>query len=156
MMNKNANNLNQNQDQLTEQQLIELENDPLWSLLSEAENSSSADVTPMFARNVMREIRLNHSQKASSSLWNRLFTSRFNKISLGLGLAAACAVIVITQIADQNPTQAPITTNNPATDELSETIKLDELDEFTDEMLEITNQDPFFISEDEIEIAMQM
>lgn len=153
-MNKNANNLNQNQDQLTEQQLSELENDAVWSLITEAETHSSPDVSPMFSRNVMREIRLNHSP--TSPLPLSLF-GRFNKIALGLGLGvAACAVLVITQLSDQNTTQDPVTTSTETIDELDKILIDDELNEFTEEMLEIANQDPIFITEEEIALAMQM
>lgn len=155
-MNKDSNNLNQNQDQLTERQLNELENDAVWSLICEAESHSTVEVSPMFSRNVMREIRLNHSPKSPFG-----FFGRFNKIALGLGLgvATAFAVLVITEFSDENVAQDPVTTITTSTepiDEFEEILIEDDLDEFTEEIIEISNQDPFFITEEEIEIVMQM
>ena len=55
-------------------QLNELENDAVWTLLDEAEKVSPVEATasPMFARNVMREIRL-QSPPLSPPLWQRIF-----------------------------------------------------------------------------------
>ncbi len=161
-MKKNSTNLNNEQEQLTEHQLHELENDAVWSLLRDTEKSSQTQASPMFARNVMREIRLNHSIPTSQSLWTRLVSPRFNKIAIGFGLVAIAALVVISKLPNQNSSQ-DLPTNQISSFEKPSVIetlhgdeKATELDQFTDEMLKIANEDPFYISEEEIEIAMQM
>jgi hypothetical protein len=160
-MKNNANNLNQNQPELTEQQLNELENDTVWSLLENAEKASTAEVSPMFARNIMREIRVSHTE-TPTSFWQRLMAPKFNKVALSLG-AAACAVLVITQMTDQNPQEvSPIASTDISQDTevitFEDIITLEETEEdsFTEEMLDLANQDPFYITEEDIELAMQM
>jgi hypothetical protein len=164
-MKNKANNTNQdqNQDSLNEQQLNELENDAVWSLLNTAEKDSAVEVSPMFARNVMREIRVNLSQEKSLSFWQRLIAPKFNKIAFTLAATAACAVLVITQISEQDTDSVVATANTEFSDDLDD-ISFDDITTFveseektfTDEMLELAGQDPFYISEEEIEIAMQM
>ncbi|MFT5904929.1 MAG: hypothetical protein ACI9E1_000518 [Cryomorphaceae bacterium] len=164
-MKNNANkmNLDQNQEPLNEQQLSELENDAVWSLLNTAEKDSAVEVSPMFARNVMREIRVNHSQEIAPSFWQRLIAPKFNKVGLTLGAVAACAVLVITQITDQYTgsatsivdTELPNTLDDISFEDITNFAEIEE-ENFTDEMLDLASQDPFYISEEEIEIAMQM
>jgi len=164
-MKNNANNMNsdQNQDPLNEQQLNELENDTVWSLLNTAEKDSAVEASPMFARNVMREIRVNHCQEKAPSFWQRLIAPKFNKVALTLGAAAACAVLVITQTSEQNTEPGSSIAGTELSDGLEDIsfediTKFEETEEenFTDEMLELASQDPFYISEEEIQIAMQM
>jgi hypothetical protein len=152
-MNKNTTNLNQNPEQLTEQQLNELENDAVWSLITETKKHSTVEVSPMFSRNVMREIRLNHSSTSAFSLFGR-----FNKVALGLGLAvaAACVALSITHFSEDNSNNDPLATSQESVDELNEILIQDELDEFTEEITDISSQDPLFITAEEIEIVMQM
>lgn len=156
-------NLGKNQEPLNEQQLSELENDAVWSLLNTAEKDSAVEVSPMFARNVMRDIRVNHSPKIAPSFWQRLIAPKFNKVGLTLGAVAACAVLVITQITDQDTgsttsivdTELPDTLDDISFEDITNFAEIEE-ENFTDEMLDLASQDPFYISEEEIEIAMQM
>jgi hypothetical protein len=162
-MKKDANHLKQNQEELNEQQLNELENDTVWSLLDNAEKESPTEASPMFARNLMREIRVNHSPESALSFWQRLTAPRFNKIALTLGATVACAVLIVTQMFEQNTQTGQNTASTKISNEL-ETITFEDIisieeteeDSFTEEMLELADQDPFYITEEEIEIAMQM
>ncbi len=164
-MKNNANKMNsdQNQDPLNEQQLNELENDTVWALLNTAEKDSAVEASPMFARNVMREIRVNHCKETAPSFWQRLITPKFNKVALSLGAVAACAVLVISQISEQNTgsgtsiadTELPDGLDDISFEEITTFTEIEE-ENFTDEMLDLASQDPFYISEEEIEIAMQM
>ena len=169
-MKKDINNMNQNQDQLTEQQLNELENDAVWTLLDNAEKGSSTEANPMFARNVMREIRVNHTgaTASSTSFWQRLVAPKFNKTALTLGATVACAALVITQMTAENQPDAPsslATETEPSgnADQLDD-ISIEDIvtfveaeeDNFAEEMLDLASQDPFYISEEEIELAMQL
>jgi hypothetical protein len=160
-MKNKANNLNQ--DHLNEQQLSELENDAVWSLLDMTEKDSALEPSPMFARNIMREIRLNQRNDKAPSFWRRLVTPKFNKVALTLAATAACAVLVITQNSAQNNEPSPSIADTELSDDI-DSISFEDLttfveteeDNFTDEMLELASKDPFYISEEEIEIAMQM
>lgn len=174
-MKKDINNMNQNQDHLTEQQLNELENDAVWTLLDNAEldnaeKGSSTEANPMFARNVMREIRVNHTgaTASSTSFWQRLMAPKFNKIALTLGATVACAALVISQMTAEDQPDAPSslateTETNDNVDQLDD-ISIEDIvtfveaeeDNFTEEMLDLASQDPFYISEEEIELAMQL
>ena len=164
-MNKSTKNQPQTPEQLTEHQLTELESDAVWSLLEDAEKGSTVEASPMFARNVMREIRVNHGE-TQSSFWQRLMASKvapkFTKVTLCLS-AAACAVLIISQITDQN-SHNDSDTAQTGTDQNTDIITFDDIisleepneDSFTEEMLDLANKDPFFITEEELEIAMQM
>ena len=161
-MNTTPHNMNKEQEQLTDDQLHELENDAVWSLLRDTDKSSQIHANPMFARNVMREIRLNHSNQSPQSFWNRLTFSHFNKIALSFGLAAVAALVVVISIPNSDSSKGLTTSKDSSLEELSQLDHLigdeksTELEQFTDEMLKIANEDPFYISEEEIEIAMQM
>lgn len=66
------------------------DNDPVWNLVDQA---STAKASPLFARNVMREIRLGAS--APASWWQRLLTP----VPLTAGaLAAAAAFAILVSI----------------------------------------------------------
>ena len=157
-MKNNANNLNQDQ-------LNELENDAVWTLLEDTEKASPVEASPMFARNVMREIRLTES---APTLWQRVFAPKFNKVALALGATAACAALAITMMPAQNAGSDTLADDTGLLEGF-EDLSIDELadlegasltdleaDTFTNEMLDLAGQDPFYISEEEIEIAMQM
>lgn len=168
----NAMNTNQNEDQLTAQQLAELENDTVWTLLENVEKASPVEASPMFARNAMRKIRLSEGEtgaEATQSFWQRVFAPKMNKVVFAVGATAACAALAFTMMSEQNANISPITANSEFLDEIAENLSMDELadideaapleaelDSFTDEMLDLASQDPFYISEEEIEIAMQM
>jgi len=156
------------QEDLNESQLHDLEKDPVWALLDDAEPHPTTDVNPKFARNVMREIRLNHSPKeqdARLSLWQRLFAPKYSKIALTLCATTACIALIVASFApDDASIQDNLTTNeNLFSDDLAELAIEDinslleaEDDDFTEEMLNLANQDPFFISAEEIEVVMKM
>ena len=162
------NDINNTPTELTQDQLNELEGDNVWSLLNNAEESSPVKASPMFSRNVMREIRLQHKE-APVSFWQRIFAPKFNKVVITLGATAACALLVTNMTSEQNNTADSITSVDTR---FIEDISLEELaaygevvtaetpseeaDEFTYEMLYLASQDPFFISEEEIALAMQM
>lgn len=164
----NSNKPNLSEDQPNVQQLNELDNDAVWSLLDDADKRSPVKASPMFARNVMREIRLSAEQPSKPFL-QQLFGTRFNKAIFALSATAACTLLAVTMISDQKSEVAPVTAYTDFLDDLVADISIDELaynekeassdttiDIFAEEMLELANQDPFFISEEEIKDAMQM
>ncbi|MGJ8655032.1 MAG: hypothetical protein ACSHX6_01175 [Akkermansiaceae bacterium] len=169
---KNDTNNIQNQSplnsvELNKDQLNELENDAVWTLLDNTEESSPVQASPMFSRNVMREIRLQH-QDAPVSFWQRIFAPKFNKVALTLGATAVCALIVTTMTSEHNNADSLASVDTSFIEDISleELSAYEEIvaaeaeaakeDEFTYEMLDLASQDPFFISEEEIAIAMQM
>ncbi len=163
-MKNKPSNMKQNQlnDQLNDDQLNELENDAVWSLLEQANKESTTKASPLFARNIMREIRLNQPEPANS-LWHKLTSSTFNKIGLSLAATAACAAIIITISPNQHADPITTTAQTESHSDL-ESITFDEIIAFPDsdteqialEMLELASQDPLYLSEEEIETAMQM
>ncbi len=169
-MKNTANNSNQNEDSFNAQQFNELENDTIWTLLENAEKTSPVEASPMFARNVMREIRLSTAEvTATQSFWQRIFAPKINKAVFAVGATAACAALAFTMMSEQNSEPTPVTADTEFLGEIADELSMDELavleettpletelDSFTNEMLDLASQDPFYISEEEIEIAMQM
>ena len=168
--NNNIQDQPQNQDQLNENQLNELENDTVWSLLENTEKASPIEASPMFSRNVMRETRL-QDQEPFPSLIQRIFAPKFSKVALTICATAACALVAINLSSDQNNNPDTIVTTTTDT-EFIQDISLEELsayseiisddtqaavaDDFTSEMLQLADQDPFYISEEEIALAMNL
>lgn len=159
---------NNNPAELNQDLLNELENDTVWSLLNNAEESSPVKASPMFSRNVMREIRL-QQEDAPLSFWQKLFAPKFNKVAITLGATAVCALLVTTMMSEQNNTAETITSVDTSfiedisleelaayEDTITAEVQSEEADEFTYEMLDLASKDPFFISEEEIALAMQM
>ncbi len=164
---KSNNQNTPNPDNLTQSQINELENDNIWSLLDKADKTAPVEASPMFARNVMREIRLQH-HNATPSLWQRITTPKFNKIALTLGATAACVLIATNFISqNNNPSSIAKTTLDTEfihdiplvelaaySDQIITETPSKDTDVFAIEMLELADQDPFFITEEEIALAM--
>ena len=155
--------------QLTDQQVNEMENDKLWDLLDEAD--SSVEASPLFSRNVMREIRNldgnNESIDDSTSFWQRIISHNFAKYGLGIAAAAVCAFLVTTKIPSANNDENFTDAKKVNDIEFLNDIPLDSLaeysegiepsteeDAFTTEILALADQDPLFMSEEDIDLAM--
>ena len=149
--------------QLSDSQTNEMESDPLWSLIEKAD--SPTEVNPLFAINVMREIRLLDENKENSeplSIWQTMFSTNFAKY--GLGLAAACAILITVistsnteNLADTNTIDSDFLQDIPleSLSEYSENVEISVTeDAFTAEILELVDQDPLFLSEEDIDLAM--
>lgn len=148
--------------QLTDNQINEMESDPLWNLVEEAD--LPVKISPLFSSNVMREIRLLDENKEnaseSHSFWERTFSTNFAKY--GLGLAAACALLITIMsnsntenLADTNAIDIDFIQDIPLESLLSEYPETSTTeDTFTDEIYELVDQDPLFLSEEEIDLAM--
>lgn len=75
--------------------------DPVWSLVDQA---STTKASPLFARNVMREIRLDAATPAP--WWTRFLTP----VPLTAGaLAAAAAFAILVAVQGPDPAPAPVT-----------------------------------------------
>jgi len=168
-MKNNADNLDHTPEPINEQQLIDSENDAVWNLLDNAEQASPVEASPMFARNIMREIRLDSSKDKPAANHQGIISPAFTKAALALAAAFAIAAIIITNTPKQHNDSQPTLVDQEqnllqgfediSIEELSafsSTIEVESQDEFTDEMLDLANQDPFYISEEEIEIAMNL
>ncbi len=87
--------------------LEELKNDPVWDLLK---HGKKADVSPFFARNVMREIRLHEDQKSLGGIFSWFGGGLKQGVAL-TGGAMACAVLLfgLFQIrnGDKEPSAGP-------------------------------------------------
>jgi len=149
--------------QLTDQQVNEMEHDKLWDLLDEAD--SPVEASPMFSRNVMREIRNldgnNESIDDSTSFWQRIISPNFAKYGLGMAAAAVCAFLVTTKIPstnnNENLTDAKEVNDiqiDPLTEHSEGIAPSTEEDAFTTEILALVDQDPLFMSEEDIDLAM--
>lgn len=87
------------------------EQDPVWDLLGHA---SKHEADPMFARNVMRSIRL---EADTPSLWQRLCAPRPMFAALtGVAACAIAAVIVVIQPDPRPESVSPITASTSDTE----------------------------------------
>lgn len=145
-----------NNSNLGANQLETLENDPVWTILDEAPSSdASPSAKPMFARNVMREIRL--LEDAKQPWWKAALTSKFSKILLPTAaVTGAAAAFIVTfsaqpssDLAQISDTSAEIFTLEDI-EEISDSYASIELDDFAQELLAIENEDPIFMSAEEI------
>lgn len=170
---KNMKNLNDTSNTSTKNTDIsdDIDNDAVWSLLDQAEDSSSAKVqaSPMFSRNVMREIRLQQTDNATVSLWQRIFSLNFGKVAIPVAAIAACAVMVTSMISDQNDNKNSLVSTDTSflkdipleelsayNDEMTSLTDSDKTDAFTTEILLLSDKDPFYITDEEIDIAMNL
>lgn len=119
------------------------EDDALWDLLGEA---SSPEASPLFSRNVMREVRL--QKQGSPSFWQLLTRPQ----AIG-GAALAVVLAIFTIILMTPPSSAPeaVADSDSAVElEVSE----DSLDSYlTEELLLVAADEPALFS-DEAVIAM--
>lgn len=146
-------------------ELENLENDPVWSLLDDA---SHQEPSPTFAQNIMAEIRnadtdiqdIPNNIISPPSFWKRHST----KIATATAAIAACVIVAINtsspatgdNIASNPTTLTP--SGNDETSALEQPIvdTQDDIDALVEEMLRIDNEDPFFMSADDIEILVAM
>lgn len=167
-----AENNTDNSTQLTDNQINEMENDTLWDFLDQAK--ATVEASPVFSRNVMHEVRSlresDETETSSPSFWNRITSPNFAKIGLGVAAAAACALIVTKTLSDPNTGSdaGPLTDASDKIDiDFIDDIPLQELsafsndsetsfleDTFTAEFLDLADQDPLFLSEEELDVAM--
>ena len=157
-----------NNSELTEDQIIEMENDTLWDLVDKANQPIKTNT--QFSNKIMREIReLDENEDISSnstSLSNLIIFPNFVKYSFAV--AAACALLVITMSnSDQNDAGSPAYSSKSIDIEFINDIPLESLPEYSEntttaftedtfaaEMLEFIDQDPLFLSEEDIDLAM--
>ncbi len=96
----------------------EFEDDPLWGLLGEGKLGKPAEVSPFFARNILREIRLTQDQNRTPA--GTSFSSLLRRWRMGLvGAAMALGVAALTgtallqdrtagNLASQQPSDAEV------------------------------------------------
>ncbi len=143
---------NQTETPLNAADLETLENDAVWSLLDKtsAQDASPA-AKPMFARNVMREIR--QLEATQQPWWKSIFSSNVAKVLIPAGVTAAC-VIAFTDFSSSTSATSTTAENADFTPEefaqFSDYLANSEVDAFAEEMLAIENEDPIFMSADEI------
>ena len=143
---------NQTETPLNAADLETLENDAVWSLLDKtsAQDASPA-AKPMFARNVMREIR--QLEETQQPWWKSIFSSNVAKVLIPAGVTAAC-VIAFTDFSSSTSATSTTAENADFTPEefaqFSDYLANSEVDAFAEEMLAIENEDPIFMSADEI------
>ena len=119
------------------------ENDPVWTLVDDAK---APEAGPMFARNVMREIRL--SEQERTPWWKSLLSP---KPLVAGALAAAAAVAVIASL-DFGPAEGPGVAETPSAPEAPPVVQ--EVDDLLNEELLMTaSEDPSVFS-DEALVAM--
>ena len=135
-------------------ELALLENDEVWNLIDDAaQPASGPKENPMFARNVMREIRLLEDNAATTMPWyKRLIsgsTAQWALTGTALGAAAACVIAFTNFSGTSTHTSSPtvaIEDNTP----LKSTDAIAELNSLEDEIYAYHDADPVFISEEEI------
>jgi hypothetical protein len=117
----------------------DLDHDPVWDLVDRAHPQ---EASPLFSRNVMREIRL--AEHSPAPWWKRLLTSR---PLIASSLAAAAAVSILVSVNGPGPTDNPgLAGVTPAPD-----TPLAELhDELNQELLKAAAEDPSLFSDEQL------
>ena len=153
----------------TTEELKQLEADPVWSLLDEA---SSQKASPMFVDSIMSEINaeLPDNVVTSPSFWKRF------SLTISAAAVAGVAASVMMTLSSNDPMAdnpgamaqsdigfsdediAFITNEMPFTEELElqTTATTTEIDVLAEQMIEIDNEDPFFMSADDIDVLVTM
>ncbi len=157
--------------QLTDCQINEMENDTLWAVLDQA--NYPVEASALFSRNVMHEVRSlrknDEIETSTPSLWQRITSPNFAKIGLGVAAAVVCALIVAKMAPEENTnSDAEFVEISEKTDtDFIKDIPFEKLsayssragisaseDTFTAEILDIADQDPLYLSEEELVLAM--
>ena len=116
----------------------DLDCDPVWDLVDRAQ---PPEASPLFSRNVMREIRVLGDY--SAPWWKRLLTS---KPLIASSIAAAAAVAILVSVNNESPTglanEDPAPAVEPALASLDE-----ELDQ---ELLIAAAADPSLFSDEQL------
>jgi hypothetical protein len=113
------------------------ENDPVWDLVDQ---SQAPGASPLFVRNVMREVRL--AKETRLPWWKPLLAPR----PILAGSLAAMTVALLIAIGPQSQDQ--VTAANPSPDELSEP-EMPQLDALLEEeMLSQAAEDPAAFSDE--------
>lgn len=117
----------------------DLDHDPVWDLVDRAQPQ---EASPLFSRNVMREIRL--AEHGPAPWWKRLLTSR---PLIASSLAAATAVAILVSVKGSGPADnSGLADLPPALD-----TPLAELhDELNQELLMAAAEDPSLFSDEQL------
>jgi len=123
------------------------QNDPVWNMLGEA---SSREPSAFFARNIVREARL---QETATVSWGSRLAAFFTPTKLALG-AAACACALVASQMWPTP-EAVVTPGRIADDSSSEpAVPSSALSELViEESLDLAAEDPTIFTRDEV-VAM--
>jgi hypothetical protein len=135
----------QGSEHLNESWSLKLEqNDPVWNMLGEA---SSREPSAFFARNIVREARL---QKTSTVSWGSRLATFFTPTKLALGTAACACALAVTQMW---PTPEAVVTPGTIAD-ISSPEPSSALSELViEESLDAAAEDPTIFTRDEV-VAM--
>ncbi len=148
--------------QLNAKELNVLENDGVWSVLDQAPKQDASPASnPMFARNVMREIL--QMEEDTQPWWKSIFSIKFAKALLpSAAIAGATAACIVAFTGTSTPSSTNLVENSDSQTtivtftieeitEISDSLASSEVDAFTQEMLDIENEDPIFMTTDEID-----
>lgn len=158
--------MNQQKHLPTTEELKNLETDPVWTLLEEA---SSPKASPMFADSVMNEIKaaVPNNVVTTPSFWKRY------SLPISAAAVAGIAAVVMLTLSSEDPmsdnsgdvaqTQTTFSDEDVAFiteeipfEDLIQTSSLSEIDLLAEQMIEIENEDPIFMSADEIDVLVSM
>ena len=116
----------------------DLDRDPVWDVVDRAQ---PPEASPLFSRNVMREIRL---LEAPAPWWKRLLAS---KPLIASSLAAAAAVAILLAVNPSDPANGPGLVDGPVADPPTVAALHDELDQ---ELLIAAAEDPGLFSDEQL------
>ncbi len=149
----------------TTEELKNLEADPVWSLLNEA---SSQKVNPTFVDSVMTQISANIPDNVvtSPSFWKRYSLPISAAAVAGI---AACLMVALSSDniiqADVAPAEIEFSDDDytfieqgmPFVEEANTASEVtSEIDIYTEQMVEIDNEDPFIMTADDIDALVTM
>ena len=124
---------------MSDQHQNDWENDPVWTLLDQAEKPQAR---PSFVQDVLREVRL--SEEASSPWWQALLGS---KALVGGALAAAAAVALMISLQPNSGTEG-VAGGGETPPEVEPAVPLSTLVE--EELLLAASEDPSAFSDEEL------
>ena len=160
--------MNQSEKSPTSEELKNLETDPVWGLLDEASNLKAG---PMFANSIMHEIRSETAEATENVVTVPSFWKRYTLQIAAVATAGVAACVMLTLNSETPETGdlvnvAPISEFSDADlDFIAENMPIieseltsvsSEIDVLADEMIEIDNEDPFFMSADDINVLITM
>lgn len=119
------------------------QDDPVWNLLGKASN---VEPTAFFARNVVREARL---QETSVPSWGARIVGFFSPTKLAIGAAACACALIATQMW---PSPASVT-QPPVADISDPTLSTALTELVIEESLDAAAEDPTIFTRDEV-VAM--
>jgi len=158
--------MNNSQQSPTPEELKNLESDTVWSLLDEA---SQQNASPMFTDNVMNEIRSTSQELPDNVVTVPSFWKRYSLPISAAAIAgvAACVMITLssgdpkpgnsgeivdTEIEFSDADLAFFEDEMTFDEQATATTETDVLDQ----MIAIDNEDPFFMTAEDIDILVSM